>query len=200
MRETRRRFAVVLAFALLGDASLVRAQYGDLPPGWIRAGSQPQDYLMGTDPKGGRAGGRAGFIKARTSDVGGFGTLMQMFDAAEYRGKRLRFSASVKADGIAKWAGLWMRIDGTPSTGSRTPTMLGFDNMQSRPIKGSSDWKPYQVVLDVPEEAMAIAFGILLEGPGQAWMDDVKLEAVGSEVPVTGGSGQLQKKPNLKFD
>jgi len=151
------------------------------------------------DPKGGRAGGPAGFI-AGAADAKGFGTLMQMFDAGEYRGKRIRFSASVKSADIEKWAGLWMRIDGPPSAGSRTPPMLGFDNMQGRPIKGTSDWKPYQIVLDVPDEAQAIAFGILLEGAGHAWMDDLKLEPVGREVRVTGGASALPPKPNLRFD
>jgi hypothetical protein len=200
MGQTHRIATLALVLALLASAPALQAQTSDLPPGWVRAGSQPQDYEMGTDPKGGRAGGPAGFIKGKTTEARGFGTLMQMFDAAEYRGKRIRFSASVKAAGIEKWAGLWMRIDGVPAAGSRAPAMLGFDNMQGRPIKGTSDWKPYQVVLDVPDEAQAIAFGILLEGPGQAWMDDLKLEPVGREVAVTNPARALPAKPNLKFD
>jgi hypothetical protein len=124
---------------------------------------------------------------------------MQMFDAADYRGKRLRFSASVKVAGIEQWAGLWMRIDGASSPDSKAPAMLGFDNMQDRPIKGTSDWKTYQVVLDVPDEARAIAFGILLSGPGQAWMEDLKLEAVGSDVTATNAL-PLPRKPTLSFD
>ena len=71
-----------------------------------------------------------------------------------------------------------MRIDGPMQPGSNAAAMLGFDNMQSRPIKGTADWKQYDVVLDVPNEARGIAFGILLAGAGQAWMDDLQFEAV----------------------
>jgi hypothetical protein len=39
-----------------------------------------------------------------------------------------------------------------------------FDNMDDRPIKGDSEWQQYAVVLDVPSEATALAYGILLSG------------------------------------
>jgi hypothetical protein len=64
--------------------------------------------------------------------------------------------------------------------------MLAFDNMQNRPIKGTTDWKQYESILDVPEEAANIAFGVLLSGAGKAWLNDVKFEIVGSQVPTTG--------------
>ena len=38
-----------------------------------------------------------------------------------------------------------------------------------------SDWRKYDVVLDVPSEAQNIAFGVLLAGEGQVWTDDVSL-------------------------
>jgi hypothetical protein len=53
------------------------------------------------------------------------------------------------------WAGLWMRVDG------QEPKMLAFDNMQGRPIQGTTAWKRYEVILDVDPQATAIAFGIL---------------------------------------
>lgn len=79
-----------------------------------------------------------------------------MFKADSYRGKRMSFSAVVKSADVENWAGLWMRIDG-PFERS-----LGFDNMQNRSIKGTTNWQKYGVVLDVPMESINIAFGILL--------------------------------------
>jgi hypothetical protein len=158
---------------------------------------------MGTDPRGSQAGRPCAFIRARPgANPAFFGTLMQMFDASEYLGKRVRLSASVKAEGIASWAGLWMRVDGAPAPGAQ-PRVLAFDNMQNRPIKGTSGWTPYSIVLDVPSEARAVAFGILLSGPGGAWMDDLRLEAVGTDVPLTGmvpSASEPSKKPNLSFE
>jgi hypothetical protein len=77
--------------------------------------------------------------------------------------------------------------------------MLALDNMQNRPIRGSSAWTSYSVVLDVPPEAQWIAFGILLAGPGRAWLDGLQFEAVGADVART-DTITLPKRPNLRFE
>ncbi len=157
-------------------------------PGWFKAGSHPQQYEMGRDAKvvlGGRA---SGLIKSNKPESEGFGSYMQMFDADEYRGKRVEFSAMVKAEAVADWAGLWMRIDGD----KQQPT--AFDNMQGRPIKGTSDWVRHSLVLDVAIDAKAVAFGVLLNGKGSVWINDVRFKVVSSAVPVT----DAMKKPAVK--
>src|SRR5262245_54877887 len=58
--------------------------------------------------------------------------------------------------------------------------------MENRPIKGTTDWKKYGLVLDVPEESISINFGVLLSGGGQAWVDDLQLEVVSQDVLTTG--------------
>lgn len=175
------------------------AEDAGLPPGWFRAGSHPADYEMGIDPTGGSGGGRCAFVRGRGASPGGFGTLMQMFKAAGYAGRRVRLGASVKAEQVSSWAGLWMRVDGAPAEGSRVPRMLAFDNMQGRPIKGTQDWRRHEIVLDVPPEAHAIGFGILLSGPGRVWVDELKFEAVGADVPRT-DTFNLPDRPNLSFE
>jgi hypothetical protein len=87
-------------------------------------------------------------------------------------------SAHVKTEGIEKGAGLWLRVDGPDGTSV-------IDNMQDRPIQGDTDWTRYEIVLDVPEDSVNIAFGILVEGTGQAWVDDFQFEVVGQDVPTT---------------
>jgi hypothetical protein len=170
-----------------------------LPAGWFRAGDRPADYEVGIDPAGGRNGGACGFIGGRGSQPAGYGTLMQAVAADEYRGRRLRFSAHVKASGVGGWAGLWMRVDGRAKSPSELPPVLGFDNMQGRPIKGTLDWKRYEIVLDVPPEADVIGFGIVLSGPGRAWVDGLQFEAVGADVART-DTVVLPKQPNLRFE
>jgi hypothetical protein len=54
-----------------------------------------------------------------------------------------------------------------------------------RSIKGSVDWHEYQVVLEVPNEATSVVFGILLSKSGMVWLDHVRFEIVGTAVPVT---------------
>jgi hypothetical protein len=165
-----------------------------MPRGWFAAGSHPAEYEMGLDPGTGPARGGAAYIKAGEKPQG-FATLMQSFKADAYRGKRLRFSAAVRAAGIEQWAGLWMRVDGS------TEQMLAFDNMQNRPITGTRDWETHAVVLDVPEQSGRVALGILLAGAGQVWMAEARVESVGLDVPTTDTRAVLPDHPeNLSFD
>ena len=165
---------------------------------WFPAGSNPQDYAMGADESVQRQGRASGTILAIDEDADGFGTLMQVFDAADYRGQRLRLRGYVKTDAVEDWAGLWMRVDGSAGE------MLSFDNMGNRPIKGTTDWQPYDVVLDVPAESDRIAFGLLMGGTGQAWMDDLQFDVVDRSVPTTDLQTNADDGPkpsaNLSFE
>jgi hypothetical protein len=161
-------------FALLAP---ILANAADLPAGWFKAGSHPAEYDAGIDTAIRHAGRASGTVKATASELHGFGTLMQTATGVAYRGKRIRFSGYVKSEHVQSgWAGLWLRIDG-----AARGEVLGFDNMQHRPIKGTTDWKRYEIVLDVPDAARAIAFGLLLSGDGQVWMDDLAFEVVTSD-------------------
>jgi hypothetical protein len=151
--------------------------------GWLLAGDQPQDYRAGTDTGMLHSGRASGYLRTDSAFPSGFGTLMQMVQVGSYPGARVRMSAWAKADGVADWAGLWMRVDG-PDT-RKTGKSLSFDNMQNQPIKGTSDWTRYEIVLDVPQATIALAFGILLEGKGEVWLDDVQFTVVGPDTPTT---------------
>jgi len=86
------------------------------------------------------------------------------------------FSALVSSLNVDEWAGLWMRIDGPGRE------ILGFDNMEDRPIKGTTDWRRYHVVLEVSREARQISFGVLLTGNGEVEIRKVSFEETGMEV------------------
>jgi hypothetical protein len=177
-------------FILIASAAAIFAA----EPGWFKAGSNPEDYDMGTDTHVAYTGTSSGYIKSSKPEPKGFGTYMQMFDASEYRGKRLRVSAYIKSESIQKWAGMWMRID-------RDQKPVAFDNMQDRAIKGTQPWNRYEIVLDVDPKATQIAFGILLEGKGGAWIDDVAFDVVSEQVPITDMEKKKQSSPrNLDFE
>src|SRR5262249_14237172 len=154
------------------------ATSSDLPNGWIRAGSAPKDYDMGTDSSAAHTGKTSGYLKSKTDQTTGFGTLMQQCKADRFHGKRVRMSAWVKSENVSDWAGMWMRVDGPDH-------MLAFDNMQGRPIKGTGSWTKYDIVLDVAPDAKDIAFGVLLSGDGEVWLDDFSFEVVDKKVPLT---------------
>jgi hypothetical protein len=169
----------------------------EAPKGWFRAGSHPKEYEMVVDHSVTHGGMASACLKCSASRASGFGTLMQTFSADSFRGKRLRLSGYVRAKDVRDWAGLWMRVDGPKNE------VLAFDNMQQRAVKGTRDWRKYEIVLDVPERADQIAFGLLLTGKGQVWMDDLKFEAVGKDVHTTGCelNQRIPKAPkNLDFE
>ena len=193
---TRVSFRRSLAgLAVLAAGSL--AVFAEIPKGWFMAGDKPAEYESSIDSGTLYAGQPSVYLRSKKPQVdAGFGTLMQNFGAEQYVGKRVRFSAFVKSENIERWAGLWMRVDGKSG---QTP--LAFDNMEDRPIKGTTAWQTYEVVLDVPTGATGIAFGILLDGPGTAWINSLKFEEVSTGIPSTDKiKAPLQGPTNLGFD
>ena len=170
-------------------------QENQLPHGWLLAGSRPECYAVSVEPKGLRD---ASVVRLRSREGQApvwFGTVMQTFRADNYRGRRLRYEAAVRSESVAEGAALWMRVDGVERGRS-----LAFDNMDDRPIRGTGSWKRYAVVLDVPETANAIAFGILLRGAGDVWLGEPRIEAVSREVPETGTRQRVPDHPvNLEL-
>lgn len=152
----------------------------DLPKGWAIAGDEAKSYEMGVDKGAGRKGDNAGTIQSKQKSIDGFGTLMQHAVPDKYRGKRVKMSGYIKSKDVNGWAGLWFRVDGNGPDG-----MLGFDNMETRAVKGTTDWARYEIVLDVPEEASNLVYGALLSGTGKIWFDDIDFEVVTLNVPST---------------
>ena len=183
------RFGVMI----FGAASLLIV--AAVPDGWVLAGSKPANYDTGVDQNTSYAGLPSAFLKAK-ADQEGFGTLMQSFAATNYLGKRIRLSGYVKAENVTRWAGVWMRVDGS----GNPPKVLAFDNMQDRPIKETTTWQRYEVVLDVPDSAVGVALGVLLDGPGEVWLNNTELQIVNTSTPTTGHNMAMPSGPrNLNF-
>lgn len=180
-----------IAALLLAGATLVSY---DLPKGWFKAGSEPEKYEMGIDKGAGVNGGNAAIIKSDSKKIKGFGTLMQNCQPGKYAGKRVRMSGYLKSEDIEGWGGLWFRVDGKGAS-------LAFDNMHDRAVKGTTQWKKYEIVLDVPEEASNLAYGALLGGTGTLWFDDIQFEIVEGAVKSTSTDIKRPEAPtNLQFD
>jgi hypothetical protein len=157
-----------------------------LPATWRQSGRVPggtqEHYVMGVDPASEAEGhqGLAIFSKPNGPVTGDFASLGAREDATPYLGKRVRLTGFVKTEGVTDRAGLWLRVDGAAGP-------LALDNMHSRPICGTSDWKQYSVVLDVDPHATKLVYGSVLSGAGRLWADTPKLEIVDASVPVTAG-------------
>lgn len=154
-----------------------------MPIGWriTPEDSKAANYRLTVDRSTKHGGAASAFISGMCADnKTDWASLAQSIQAGEFRGKRVRLTGWLKTERANK-AGLWMRVDGNRRT-------LGFDNMDDRAVTGTSDWKQYSVVLDVPAEAVNLYFGTLVQGAGNVWADDFKLEVVGAETPATNRS------------
>ncbi|MBS2004449.1 MAG: hypothetical protein JST44_23270 [Cyanobacteria bacterium SZAS LIN-5] len=136
------------------------------------------DYAIDADAVNLFRDAKTGRISATAESPRGFATFYQRIRAEDYRGKKLRFSGSVKTKDISDWCGLWMRVDGGGS-------VLAFDNMESRPIKGTTEWTNYSVVLPVPANAHRITYGFMQSGSGSSWLAAPSLDVVGEQVATT---------------
>lgn len=152
---------------------------------WFKVGSVPKQYVNFIDSNNQHDGKNVMTLKSVDTGINGFGTLMQDMKPEQYLGKRVKMTGYLKSKDVTDWAGFWFRVD---QPGSEQ--FLSFDNMQDRPIKGTTDWTKYEIVLDVPSKASNIAFGALLSKTGQIFIDKVNFEIVDNFVPTTGQKGR----------
>jgi len=92
----------------------------------------------------------------------------------------IKLSGYLKTEGVKGRAGLWMRIDGKDRA-------VAFDNMQARPVSGTTDWKQYEITLPYDrEEAERINVGALLVGSGRIWIDNFRITLGGKDISEVG--------------
>ncbi len=147
--------------------------------GWFVSGDNPDGYSIGQDKTVRHNKVASGFIRSKRDDVKGFGTIMQQTNVTKYLGKKISLSAYIKNKDVKNWAGLWARLD------DKDLQVLWFDNMQNRPIKGTTDWKKHDIDFEVPKESVTLSFGVLLVGSGSVWVNDVNLIELGDNKKTT---------------
>lgn len=102
-----------------------------------------------------------------------FGVVAQWAAASPFHGKRLRLSGWIRSQDVRDgYCGLFIRLDGP---GMRP---VGYAGMELHPVQGTTGWKRYEVAVDIPKDAKGMCFGMVFEGKGTAWLDDLKFEAV----------------------
>lgn len=191
-----KKYCIAILANIFTMTSLPLLAEDALPKGWFKAGSASSDYKMGVDESITFDGSKSAFIEADTAELKGFGTLMQSSSVEGYLGERIQLTIYIKTQDVSGWTGAWLRIDGGKNKA------LAFDNMKNRPIKKSTEWTKYTMVLDVPSSATKMAYGVLLNGNGKVWFDNLNFEIVDKNIAVTDlYATKLQKKTeNLSFE
>jgi hypothetical protein len=175
MAETGENYTQALSVVLSAPA------LQPVPAPWFISGTHRQNYEAGLLPSTSATnyhGTRVVRLRTGVADAVGFGTLMQSISATRYVGRRVRFAAALRTREVSDWAGLWLRVDTASGTHQ-------IDNMYDRPLRQSTEWLEAEVVLDVPEEATSLHFGVLLSGAGAVDLAQPRFEAVSTDVPVT---------------
>jgi serine/threonine protein kinase len=172
-----------------------QASAAQLPKGWFAGGSA--GYAIGVDQVIFHSGKASAFINSldRPLYQSGFGSLNQAIAAGAYSGKRVRLAAFLKLQDVKDHATLWLRADSDASSGNT----LAIANSSERPA-GTSDWRSYDLVMDVPSESRLIVFGAVLNGQGKIWVDDFVLEVVDNSVAVTRSEPPRLEPVNLQLE
>jgi hypothetical protein len=181
-----------LFLSMICLVSVILLMAAGLPKGWRKAGTMPDSYEMVAAHNEGRDGKTCATIRSLSPKISGFGSLMQYIVPGKFAGQKVRLSAWIRSKDVEGAAGLWLRVD---KEINRSTALM--ENMEKNPIKGTTEWRKYQIVADVPEFAAGIAYGVLLSGTGQMWIDDVEIEIV-EQKPL---SGKISAEPsNLSFE
>jgi hypothetical protein len=109
-----------------------------------------------------------------------------------YNGNKITLSGYIKTENVTTgWAGLFMRIG--PS--------VAFDNMEYGGVKGTTDWKKYQITLNlIPKKTKKFEFGGLLIGNGKVWFDSLAVSIDGinvsclTPIPINVFAAELDKE------
>lgn len=104
------------------------------------------------------------------------GSVIQRVDASAYRGKTIRLRAAARAeltdDGLA-FLRLRVHPQGPGDVYEEIPDL--FDSLDEHRV-ASAEWRVYEILADIPEDAEMISYGLFLAGSGTAWLDAVSLE------------------------
>lgn len=124
-------------------------------------------YLKGSTPS-----------RRRTYQVG---TLERRLALTAWQGRRLRLTLRLKNEGkVSTNASLGIRdADGSGFVAGARNANLNWTS------DDSGDWRQQQFVVDVPDTASELILDVRMRDAGVVWLDELKLEAMGPDVPLS---------------
>jgi hypothetical protein len=155
-------------------------QAGEEPLGWRVLSDRdttPATYTTEVTAKGCHFGGACAVLESKPSvPPNSYGTLLQNFGAARYRGKTVRFRASLRLQHAGKeaYARLWVRQ--APSGDSLDVTRL-FEHLDYREVR-TGDWTGVEIVRRIDDDVEEIGIGIMLHGRGRVTIDNLSFGVI----------------------
>jgi hypothetical protein len=161
------------------SSEMVNDPSWEVPEGWTANETKLHEYRVGRDSGVVHSGKSSLFLKSLVARPTGSVKVVQSFIAKPYLGKRVRLTAFVKSEAVVRRAALDL--------------VASFDAATAK-VAGTTSWKKYEVVVNVPAASDTIRIMLMLEGAGALWADDFTFEQVGSSVPIT-----IKRPENLSF-
>jgi hypothetical protein len=145
--------------------------FEDGQAGWSAISAGSRDFRMRSDTAVHGDGAASLAVLATVAAPSGYGGAVQTVAGPPYRGKHIRLAGRLRTDAPDRRAGLWMRVDAPEHH-------VAYRDTLSEPIAAGGEWVARAIELDVPDNAVRVAYGMLLDGPGEAWLDDVTVETL----------------------
>lgn len=190
MRSTWNSLGMSPVFAgilLFGFGASAAAQMGAIPGGWHASRDSAASYTVGSDVsrRPGGTGFTSGYIRATVANPSSSAALTQEINADRFRGQRVRLTGFVRRAGDMGTALLFLRVEGRGSQLAADYTGAQVF-VPSRTSNDGRGWVQQAIVVDIPSYSTGIRIGLVNMGADEAWLDDVKLEAVGATVALAG--------------
>ena len=160
--------------------------------GWIFSQSAAGNYEEGEE--------NAGAVRCVRSFLprpDGYAALTRTYPAGDLRGRRIRLAGRLKTEDAERVEIVVSAVSGDAADIARLA--LGDGRMA-----GTLDWRGYEMVIDIPQEAQRLVVGIQTTGKGTVWARDFSLEVVDGTVSITASASRWnmpQRGPaNTGFD
>lgn len=145
----------------------------ELFPGWQYGGRDMSAYTIKADSQTISEGAHSLTIHSASAAPEAWAIAWQRVAVGAYQGQQIRLTAQVKTDSVSGEASAGLEYNGRNFFNSPR------DRATSPALTGTNDWTKIELFLNLAEGTETINFFFALEGTGQIWVDDVRLEAVG---------------------
>jgi hypothetical protein len=124
--------------------------------GWYLGVGKPEqyDYIVSED-------GESLEVKANVPTLGGAFEFVRCADAGAISGKRVRFTAKIKAEGVSQIAQIRLRGENTKRE------RIVYQDTQ---VIGTYDWKDFSVEADVAPDVTIFNYGLTFRSSGKLWI------------------------------
>lgn len=131
---------------------------------------QGGQYLFKADTQNPYSGNSSALIRRTGEQI--FGFLYQEIKVPEcWRNKIAHLSGFLRTEDAADSGG-GLVIQAVNGSGN----VRAFDHMNDRLARNTTPWKPYEVSITIPPDALTLRAGAMLQGGGSLWVNDLKLE------------------------